>query len=63
MIHFSQKRKQINENWCKRKGWKLWIDIDLPGYDKNDIKIELTDGYLTVTASRTEHKEEKRKTQ
>ena len=31
------------------------VDIDLPGYNKDDIAVELHDGYLTVSA----HKDEK----
>lgn len=27
------------------------LDIDVPGYDKENIKLELERGYLTVTAS------------
>ena len=26
------------------------IDIDLPGFNKEDIKIDVTDGYLTINA-------------
>ena len=35
------------------------LDIELPGFNKEDIKAELKDGYLTVTATRSENKEEK----
>jgi len=28
------------------------IEMDIPGYDKNDITIEAKDGYLTVTAEK-----------
>ena len=31
------------------------VEMDIPGYDKNDIKIEFQDGILTVTAEK--HKE------
>ena len=35
------------------------IEMDIPGYDKKDINIEVKDGYLTVKASKeTEDKEE-----
>ena len=27
------------------------IDIDLPGYKKDDVKAELKDGYMTISAS------------
>ena len=26
------------------------IDVDLPGYKKENIKIDVTDGYLTINA-------------
>ena len=26
------------------------LDVDLPGYNKEDIKIDVTDGYLTINA-------------
>ncbi|HHX32906.1 MAG TPA: Hsp20/alpha crystallin family protein [Mollicutes bacterium] len=35
-----------------------FIEIDLPGFNKEDIKIDLKDKYLTVTASRNEEKKE-----
>lgn len=30
------------------------LDMDLPGFEKENIQAELKDGYLTVTASRKE---------
>ena len=35
------------------------LDIDLPGYKKEDMKLQLKDGYLTIQASRTENKDTK----
>ncbi len=35
------------------------VDIDLPGFKKDEIKIELENGYLTVNASKGLDKEEK----
>ena len=43
----------------KEKKDKYVIDIDLPGYEKENIKIEVEDGYLTVHASTNTNKEEK----
>ena len=34
------------------------VDIDLPGFQKEDIRAELNDGYLTVTATRNDKKED-----
>lgn len=43
----------------KEKDGSYVLDIDLPGFKKEDIKIELNDGYLTVNASRNYENEEK----
>lgn len=39
---------------------KYELDIDLPGFDKKDIKISVEDGYLTVSAKKEETNEEKK---
>ena len=43
----------------KEKKDKYIIDIDLPGYEKENIKLEVEDGYLTVHATINNDKEEK----
>ena len=35
------------------------LSMDLPGFHKEDVKIQLKDGYLNIQASRTENKDEK----
>ena len=35
------------------------LSIDLPGFHKEDVKIQLKDGYLNIQASRTENKDDK----
>ena len=35
------------------------IDIDLPGFDKEDIKIDIENGYLNVSAKKESNNEEK----
>ena len=37
------------------------LDIDLPGFRKEDIRAQVSNGYLTVTASKDLDKEEKNK--
>ena len=37
------------------------LDIELPGYKKDDIKSELKEGYMTITATKAEDKDEKDK--
>lgn len=34
------------------------IEMDLPGYSKEDISVEAKDGFLTIRASKDENKEE-----
>lgn len=49
-------KSDIQEN---EKGYLL--DIELPGYNKEDVQAELKDGYLTITANHEENKDEKDK--
>ena len=35
------------------------LDMDLPGYERKDIKAQLKDGYLTITAQKDISSEEK----
>ena len=48
----SQMKTDVVEN---DKEYKL--DIELAGFSKDDIKIELSDGYLTISANKTENTE------
>lgn len=35
------------------------LDLQLPGYNKEDVEVSVDDGYLTVSASHQENQEEK----
>jgi HSP20 family molecular chaperone IbpA len=37
------------------------IDIDLPGFKKDEINVELDDGYLTISAEKSLDKDEEKK--
>ena len=37
------------------------IDVDLPGFDKKDIKIDVEDGYLNINASMSSSEDEEEK--
>ena len=50
---------QIMKTDIHEKDGNYMIEMELPGYSKDGIKADLKDGYLTVTASRDETKEEK----
>ena len=56
---FSSKENKVMKTDLKEKDGKYLLEIDIPGYDKEDIKIELKDGYLTVTAEKDDEKEDK----
>ena len=48
---FEGTESKVMKTDIKEKKEKYLIDIDLPGYEKEDIKMEISDGYLTVHAS------------
>ncbi len=43
------------------KEGSFYIEADIPGFDKKDIKIECKDGYLTIFASKEETTEDEGK--
>ena len=56
---FTNEESKIMKTDIKEKKDKYIIDIDLPGYEKEDIKMSIEDGYLTVNASTNTEKEDK----
>ena len=48
---FEGTESKVMKTDIKEKKDKYLIDIDLPGYEKEDIKMEISDGYLTIHAS------------
>ena len=47
---FTEGESKLMKTDIKEKKDKYLIDIDLPGYEKEGIKVEIQDGYLTVHA-------------
>ena len=43
------------------KGGNVHIELEVPGFDKKDIKIDVEDGVLTVEATKSEEKEDENK--
>ena len=41
------------------KGGNIHIEMDVPGFNKEDIKIDVEDGILTIEAEKSESKEDK----
>ncbi len=56
---FSENESRVMKTDIKEKKDKYLIDVELPGYQKEDIKIDVEDGYLTVRAERNSSNEEK----
>lgn len=56
---FSNNDSKIMKTDIKEKKDKYLIDVELPGYDKENIKIDIEDGYLTVSAEIDTTNEEK----
>ncbi|MFU2362693.1 MAG: Hsp20 family protein, partial [Clostridiales bacterium] len=56
-VFFNEGESKLMKTDIKEKKDEYVIDIDLPGYEKEGIKLNIQDGYLTVHA--TVNKEEK----
>ena len=54
-----ERESKLMKTDIKKKKDKYIVDIDLPGYEKEDIKIEVDNGYLIVNAKTSHHKDEK----
>ena len=48
---FSQRTNALMKTDIKEKKDKYVVEMDLPGYEKDNINIELNNGYLTVSAN------------
>ena len=58
---FSKQEANLMKTDVKEKDGNYILEIDVPGYSKEDIKIELENGYITVTAEKEENKDEEDK--
>ena len=56
---YNNSSTQIMKTDIHDKDGNYVIEMELPGYAKEDIKADLKDGYLTISASKSETKEEK----
>jgi|InofroStandDraft_1065614.scaffolds.fasta_scaffold17099_3 Molecular chaperone (small heat shock protein) len=55
----SQPSNTLMRTDIRDDGTNYLLDIDLPGFKKEDIQAELKNGYLTIGAVREDSKEEK----
>jgi len=58
---FERKDIKLMKTDIKEEDGNVVVEIDLPGYEKEDIKVDLEDGYLTVKAEKNEKKEDDKK--
>ena len=56
---FKNHESNMMKTDIKEKEDKFLLDIDLPGYEKENIKMSIEDGYLTINASTSQEKDEK----
>lgn len=54
-----KQEKSLMKTDIQDKDGSYIMDIDLPGYRKEDIKAELNEGYLTISANRSYENEDK----
>lgn len=59
---FSRKQPNLMKTDIREKEDKYIIEVDLPGCDKENINLELNDGYLKIssTVSKEENEEEEK---
>lgn len=55
---WGRKENKFMRTDIKEKDGKYILEIDVPGYNKDNIKIELDNGYLIVTAEANKSNEE-----
>lgn len=54
---FRDSRPNVMKTDVREKDGFYLMTMDLPGFDKDDIKAELKDGYLTITAEKNDDSE------
>ena len=57
---YGKRADRIMKTDVKEKDTEYEVDIDLPGFKKEDVKAELKDGYLTICAAKGTDREEKK---
>ena len=56
---YGKRAKNIMKTDVKETKDSYELDIDLPGFKKDDVQIELKDGYLTISATKDLEKDKK----
>ena len=58
--YYGKNTDQVMKTDIKEKDKEYEGDIELPGYKKEDVKAELKDGYLTISAAKNVSTEDKK---
>lgn len=58
---FGRSAKNLMKTDVREMDDSYEVDVDLPGFKKDEIKLELTDGYLVISASKGVEKDDKDK--
>ena len=58
--YYGKNTDQVMQTDIKEKDNEYEVDIELPGYKKEDVKAELKDGYLTISAAKNVSTEDKK---
>ena len=56
---YGKHAKNIKKTDIKETKDSYELDVDLPGFKKDDVKIQLEDGYLTISAAKDLEKDKK----
>lgn len=58
---FKGEKNQLMKTDIRESENGFSLDVDLPGYKKEDIKVDVTNGYLTIHAKTSSEKNEEEK--
>ena len=58
---YGKHAKNLMKTDVREIGNSYEIDVDLPGFSKNEINVDLKDGYITISASKSLDREENNK--
>ena len=60
-VLYGKHAKNMMKTDVKEVDGKYKVDMDLPGFEKDEIKMQLENGYLTVSAAKGLDKDEQNK--
>lgn len=58
---YGKNAKNLMKTDVKDDGDHYEVAVDLPGFDKDEVKVDLKDGYLTITAGKSLEKKDDEK--